>query len=240
MSLRERLNPKQEVKQTRIFEYVDVDIKEMNTVSENGKRFYLTPEGNKYPSVTTVLGILSAKAIQEWRKRVGEEEANRVSRRASTRGTAVHLIAEKYLNNDNEYAKDAPIHVRDMFEQQLRPVLDKYIGKIYAQEVPLYSNYLELAGRVDLVAVYNGKISIVDFKTSSKVKTRDQCQSYFMQEAAYAIMFEELTGQPIEQLVTIIACDDSPEPVIFVENRDTWAPYLLDTIEAYYKLYGKK
>lgn len=236
MNLRERLSRPQLVR-NKIFEHAGVDIQDMYTETINNKRYYVTPTGQKYPSITSVLSILSAKAIQEWRKRVGEEEANRVSRIAAGRGTAVHAIIERYLDNEDDFVKNAPLHVIETFNKSFRPTLENRIGKIYTQEAALYSDYLTIAGRVDCIADFDGKISVVDFKTSSRVKTRDDCQSYFMQEAAYAIMFEERTGMPIEQLVTIMSVDGEKDPLIFIENRDTWAPHLLDTIESYYKLY---
>ena len=112
----------------------------------------------------------------------------------------------------------------------MKPILDNSIGTIYSQEAPLYSNHLGLAGRVDCVAEFNGVLSIIDFKTSRKRKTPSMIKQYFMQEAGYAIMWEERTGMPITQLVTIIAVDDHPTQ-IFIEHRDNWVNNLKDTIE---------
>ena len=140
-------------------------------------------EGVKYPSITTVLSILSQAGIQAWRKRVGEEEANRISHRASTRGTAVHAIVEDYLNNVENYKDKYALNIIDNF-LPLKGLLDTRIGKIYAQEVALFSHHLGVAGRVDCVAEFDGKISIIDFKTSQKIKPRKYVENYFMQEAA--------------------------------------------------------
>jgi hypothetical protein len=113
----------------------------------------------------------------------------------------------------------------------LKPFLHR-IGTIYAQECPLYSKHLGVAGRVDCVAEFDGKLSIIDFKTSLKPKKKEWITKYFMQETAYAIMWEERTGKPITQLVTIMDVDDS-EPLLFIEHRDNWAKQLLQTIDDY-------
>ena len=110
--------------------------------------------------------------------------------------------------------------------------LDNNLNKVYAQEAPLYSDHLGLAGRVDCVGVWDGKNSIVDYKTSRKVKKKEWVSNYFMQCAAYAIMWEERTGMPITQLVVLIAVDDN-EPQVFVEHRDNWTEKLIDTIGKY-------
>jgi genome maintenance exonuclease 1 len=198
-------------------------------------RTYLTPEGKKYPSITTVLGVRSKDSIMEWRRRVGEEEANRISRHAAARGTALHTIAENYINNDDEYfPKNTMPHVRALFKS-VKPIIDNYIGRVVLQEKPLYSDHLGIAGRVDLVAEFDGKLSIVDFKTSKRRKTREDIKSYFAQATAYSIMFEERTSIPVPQLVIIMAVDDDPKPIVFVEKRNTWVDELHDTILEYNK-----
>lgn len=213
------------------FEHADLEIKDLETVEKNGQRRYITPDGNAYPSVTTVLSILSEKFIAAWKARVGEEEAAKVSYRASQRGTAVHEIIEKYLDNETEYAKGYMPNILDNFSS-VRGILDERIGKVYAQECALYSDHLCLAGRVDCVAEFDGKISIIDFKTAKRKKYRSGIKQYFQQEAAYAIMFEERTGLPVSQLVTIIAVDND-EPQVFIEHRDEWAPELKKTIDVF-------
>ena len=143
------------------FEHANLEIKDLETVEKNGQRRYITPDGNAYPSVTTVLSILSEKFIAAWKARVGEEEAAKVSYRASQRGTAVHEIIEKYLDNEPEYAKGYMPNILDNFSS-VRGILDERIGKVYAQECALYSDHLCLAGTVDCVAEFDGKISIID------------------------------------------------------------------------------
>lgn len=214
-----------------MFTHKSVELTEMQSVTTDSGRKYETPEGVNLPSITTVLSILSRDSIAKWRKRVGEEEANKISTRASGRGTRVHEIIEKYINNEKDY-KDG--YTPDIIQSFLdvKHILDNRIGTVYAMEVPLYSNHLGVAGRVDCVAEFDGKRSIIDFKTSMKPKKLDWIKNYFMQESAYAIMWEERTGQPITQLVTIISVDDH-EPQVFIEHRDNWVRPLRDTIKQY-------
>ena len=214
-----------------MFEHVPVELTEMNAVTTEKGRRYRTPEGVDLPSITTVLSILSRDSIMKWRRRVGAEEANRISHRASTRGTAVHAIIEKYINNEENFKDGYTPDIIGSF-LDLKPILDGRIGRVYAQEAPLYSNHLGVAGRVDCVADFDGKLSIIDFKTSMKPKRKDWITNYFMQESAYAIMWEERTGLPITQLVTIVSVDNH-EPQIFVEHRDTWVRPLRETIAQY-------
>jgi genome maintenance exonuclease 1 len=214
-----------------MFNHIPVELQEMNAVTTDTGRKYMTPEGVNLPSITTVLSILSRDSIAKWRKRVGEEVANQISTRASGRGTRVHEIIEKYINNDPNF-KDG--YTPDIIQSFLavQNILDDRIGNVYAQEAPLYSNHLGVAGRVDCVADFDGKRSIIDFKTSMKPKKLDWIKNYFMQESAYAIMWEERTGQPITQLVTIISVDNA-DPQVFVEHRDNWVRPLRDTIKQY-------
>lgn len=214
-----------------MFNHVPVELQEMNAVTTDTGRKYMTPEGVNLPSITTVLSILSRDSIAKWRKRVGEEVANQISTRASGRGTRVHEIIEKYINNEPNF-KDG--YTPDIIQSFLavQNILDDRIGDVYAQEAPLYSNHLGVAGRVDCVADFDGKRSIIDFKTSMKPKKLDWIKNYFMQESAYAIMWEERTGQPITQLVTIISVDNA-DPQVFVEHRDNWVRPLRDTIKQY-------
>ena len=216
-----------------MFEHTGIDLgyEDLESITTPQGRRYVLPDGTKLSSITTVLSILSEDSIKAWRKRVGEEEANKISHRASTRGTSVHEIIEKYLDNKEDYRDDYTPDIIESFIA-VKPILDGRIGKIYAQEAPLYSAHLGVAGRVDCVAEFDGKLSIIDFKTSRKTKKKDWIKSYFMQESAYAIMWEERTGIPITQLVTIIAVDDA-EPQVFIEHRDNWTKPLIETIKSY-------
>ena len=222
-----------------IHEEVNLGYEDLSAETTKSGRKYAAPNGVSYPSVTTVLSILSEEGIQKWRARVGEEEANRISYRASTRGTAVHEIIENYINNKEDYAEGFMPNILDNFKS-VQKVLDERIGKVYAQEAALYSEHLGLAGRVDCVAEFDGKLSIIDFKTSKKLKKEEWITNYYVQESCYAIMWEERTGQPITQLVTIIAVDNE-DPQVFIEHRDNWTDKLLETINEYRrrKIMGK-
>jgi len=181
-------------------------------------RFYYPPTGEKYPSVTTVLSIMEKDGLEKWKKSVGEEQAAKIVTQAGIRGTEVHLIAEEYIDNKPDYAVGKM--PTNMFTfNQIKPLLDKHLDNIWFQEAPLYSHFIRVAGRVDLVAEWNGKLSIIDFKTSRKPKKREWIQNYFMQESFYAVAFEERIGKPIKQLVTIVAVDGDDSQV-FIENRD--------------------
>lgn len=203
------------------FKHVGCDIDyDLATETINGKRFYVTPEGNKYPSVTTITSQYNKQSILEWRKRVGEEEANRISSKAAGRGTRVHTLCENYLNNQEDYLQKQMPDAIVMFKT-LQPLLDQYVNNIHALEVPLYSDHLKVAGRVDCIAEFDGKISIVDFKTASKPKEDKWIQNYYMQCAAYAVMFEERTGIPVPRIVVMIAVDGD-KAQIFVKKRDDY------------------
>tara|TARA_B100001094_G_scaffold8773_1_gene7904 strand:- start:2485 stop:3165 length:681 start_codon:yes stop_codon:yes gene_type:complete len=213
-----------------IHEEIDLGYEDLNSETKTKGRHYVDPEGNQYPSITTVLSILSREAIQKWRERVGEEEANRISRVASSRGTKIHNIIEKYIANDPEYLSGEMPHNIQTFKD-IQPFVDENLSKVYSIEAPLYSKHLGVAGRVDCVGVWNGKDSIIDWKTSRKEKKKEWISNYFMQAAAYSIMWEERTGMPIKQLVVAIAGDHGPQ--IFIEDRDNWTEELINTITKY-------
>lgn len=206
------------------FEHVHIDkqVPQLKQINEEGTRYYVTPEGNKYPSVTTVLSEYSRKGIQEWRRRVGEETANKISRTASTRGTAFHKLCEHYL--DNKTVELATPLMAERFKA-FTPLLDQ-INKIHTQELRMYSDHLRMAGTVDCIAEFEGRLSVIDFKTSSKPKDKDYIENYFMQCSAYSIMYEELFKIPVSRIVLMISVEDS-DPQIFVVKRDNYVDRLL-------------
>jgi len=196
----------------------------------DGSRKYFTESGAAYPSVTTVLGYQTRDSIMQWRKRVGEEEANKISRQASTRGTKIHLLCENYI--DNEEVDISKLSMLDLaMWNSFKPVLSR-IDNIHAQEIALYSDHLRLAGRVDCIAEFDGKLSIIDFKTSRKPKKKEWIDNYFAQAAAYSIMYEERTGTPINRSVILIAVEDE-EPQVFIERRDNYVHHLLHARDLY-------
>lgn len=202
----------------------ELDFELESETTETG-RVYKTPGGKSYPSITTILSNYNKKAIYEWRQRVGEKEANRVSKAASGRGTKLHNVVEKYLLNEMNDINHQFImpDTKELFFK-VKPFLDNHIGDIYGIEQPLYSDKLQIAGRCDCIAEWEGELSIVDWKTSTRIKDKDHIQNYFMQCTAYAEMFEERTGRPIRQIVIAIAVENSNMPSIFIENK---ADYLL-------------
>lgn len=199
-------------------------------------RVYNTPDGNRYPSVTTILSELSKAGIAAWRKRVGAEEANRISTQAGSRGTKVHQICEDYLNNKPDYL-DGQMPANVFTFKQIQPILDQYVDNIQYLEAPLYSDFLKTAGRVDCIAEFDGKLSIIDFKTSRKPKKKEWISNYFMQASCYAVMYEERTEIPVSRTVVIIAVDGS-EPQVFVENRDNFIEEFVDARVSYKEKYN--
>lgn len=212
-----------------LFNHVQVpEIKLEKVTLDDGKRYYVTPEGKKYPSITTMLSYFSKDAIMEWRKKVGHEEANKISRQASSRGTKLHTIVEKYIRNE-DMEIDNPMQL-ELFKSIL-PYLNN-IDNIYLQEKYLYSNHLRLAGTVDCIAEYNGKLNVIDFKTSLKPKREEWIEGYFVQASAYAIMFEERYKIPVPRITILIAVEND-YPQIFQKKRDEFAPKLLKMRDEY-------
>ena len=195
---------------------------------DTGERHYVTPEGNKYPSVTTVLSEWKKKELAKWRKRVGDEGADKIKNFAAKRGTQFHTLCEAYLNKEN--VED---NVGGMFNQ-FKPILDR-IKNIRCMEQHLYSDELKVAGQVDCVAEFDRCISIIDFKTSSKPKKKEYIWDYFMQASAYSYMFEDRTGIPIEDITILISCETG-ETQSFFAHRDEW----IDSFRNYRKLYNDK
>lgn len=213
-------------------ESLDFDLEAVTT--ESGRR-YTTPDGKMYPSITTVLSSYNKKALFEWRARVGEEEANRVARKASSRGTKLHSTVEQYLLNEMSSLK---MHMmmpdtKELF-LKLKPFLDEHVNNIYGIEQALYSHKLRLAGRCDCIGEWDGKVSIIDWKTASRTKQKEQIANYFMQASAYAEMFEEITGIEINQIVVAIAVEDDP-PQIFIEEKSKYLPELNKYIGKYWE-----
>ena len=210
-----------------LHEKVDLGYTDLVAESTSMGRLYRTP-GGSFPSVTTVLSIIKEKEIAAWRARVGDEVANKISTKASGRGTLVHSIIEDYINNND--TSDYLPHIKQSLNN-LKPELER-ITTVYGQEVALYSEHLGLAGRVDCVGVFDGVPSIIDFKTSRRPKRKEDISNYFAQMSAYAIMWEERTGMPIVNTVVIMDVDDS-EPLVFKEHRDNYIKLLLDIIKEY-------
>lgn len=198
--------------------YEKTEIKDI--YDETGKRFYVTPDGT-FPSVTTVIGqAFGTHFLDEWRKRVGEEEAERISGIAKTRGTAIHNICEQYILNNPRYGKGhMPVNMATF--AQIKPVLNEYLGKVYGIEFPLWSTKLKTAGRSDLFAEWNGIDSIIDYKTSKKRKDEDHILNYFVQTTTYAhMMAERLNIAVPKQIVIVIAVDEDNSQLFMRKTSD--------------------
>lgn len=223
------------------FNHVGLTPIELSTINIDGKRHYLTPSGNKYKSVTTVISSNPKKVeiINKWRQRVGVKEANRISSYSTNRGNKYHKLVENYLNNEHDpyLYKDNPL-VWIMFNSSLK-ILDN-INNIYLQEAALYSDYLKIAGRVDCIAEYNGKLSIIDFKTSVEEKKEEYLYDYYVQEITYACMLQELYGLKVEQLVTIVACENGDVQVSIVPPKKEYFITLQKYLKEYEENYTRK
>ena len=218
-----------------LFNHVGIDNPvEMNTVTIDGKRYYVTPQGNKYPSITTVISNNSKKqkSLAKWRARVGKDKAQGISTRPATRGTRYHKLVEDYLNNilDKTKYKDMPLPWF-MFNTSQK-VLDR-INNIYLQEAALYSDVLKIAGRVDCIAEFDGVLSIIDFKTSAKQKPENYLLDYYVQECGYACMLQELYGITVQQLVTIVATEEGDPQVSVVRPKKEYLILLQQYIQEY-------
>lgn len=211
----------------KIFKHSFVEPFSLTQKNIDGKRFYVLPEGIKLKSVTTVLSEKTDKtALFEWRKRVGDKEANKVSVQAGRRGTSVHGIAERYLlNEENVYKKEMPANI-DSFNK-IKHIIDKNIDNIYGIELPLFSKTLKAAGKTDLVAYYDNVPSIIDFKTSLKLKKEEWIENYFLQSTAYSMMFESLYKIEVPQIVIMIMVDHE-EPQIFIKERKNYVNKVIE------------
>ena len=218
------------------FNFIDVPLKEIDVepVSENGVRFYPIPGADKYyPSVTSITSIKNPAFISGWRKKIGEEEANRITARATQRGTVFHSMAEDYFKDDlntDRYLANNPLSVR-MF-QSAKTTLDR-IDNIHCLETFLYSHYLGLAGRVDCIAEFDGELAVIDFKTSTKEKQEQYIEHYYVQETAYAAMFLERSGIEVKKIVTLIAVEDGSIQVFQKYNLDDYLQLLKSYIEEF-------
>tara|TARA_Y100000310_G_scaffold147569_1_gene146815 strand:- start:2153 stop:2815 length:663 start_codon:yes stop_codon:yes gene_type:complete len=196
----------------------------------DGKRFYVTPEGEHYKSITSILSELTKADIQKWRARVGEKEANRITQKASRRGTAVHSVCESYIKNEDGFLEGEMPHIIEVF-RSIEPLLDR-IDNVRLVEGALWSDELRVAGRTDLIADFDDKLAVIDYKTSNYKKTWEMCHKFFMQGAFYAHAFEERYGTPIENIIIIMAVDGS-EPLLWKETTSRWIEPLKQVITKY-------
>ena len=205
--------------------------------THKGMRFYETPDGNKYPSITTVLGKQPGKqkGLQAWRQRIGEEQARIVSGKAARRGTAFHNICEDYLNGmeDITHHKEKNFLAWCMFGE-MKSHLDEKINKVVLQEQSMYSPKYKVAGRCDFIGVYKDTLAVVDFKTTTTPKKEEWIEDYFVQGSAYASMYEEHTGVTIEDIVIMMVAEDG-QVQIYEKKAADYLPKLEEMMDEFYK-----
>lgn len=195
-------------------------------------RFYTIPDGNKYPSITTILGHGEKPWLTDWRNSLGSEKADKEMRRAADRGTAVHLMLERHLQNDpNPTCDQSTGHIAEF--NSLKFYIKK-VNNILLQEAALYSDTLKVAGRVDCIAEYDGKLTVIDFKTSNRDKDRGMIQDYFLQTTAYALMAGEMYDIHIEDIVILMSVEKGAVPLIFKGKVDDYIQPLVKRINIYY------
>ena len=202
-------------------------------VEKDGKRYYLTPDGNHYPSITSILSQQENLGLEAWKERVGEKEAKRISKESARIGTAVHQLAEYYLSNVQVKLDKEEKKIIDTFNR-LRFLLGN-INNIVGLEIPLFSDLMRVAGTCDCIADYNNQFSIIDFKTSRKPKKEDWIDDYYMQTFAYKLMFEEMTGVELQQIVILVACTESFDVQVFkkpAKDADEWLEKLVKIMKA--------
>lgn len=223
-----------------MFNRIKYDLPKLIQENVNGIRRYVTPSGESYASVTTVLSEYNKEWLAEWRRNVGHVEANKISRIASTRGTIVHSTLERYLNNEVVITKDLPLNVRPIFSQ-IKKMVDSSVNNIHCLEDRLFSSKLRLAGTVDCVAEYNGVLSVIDFKSSKKLKEKNNIANYFMQGAAYIDMVNdnEILNLNVDQVVIMIGVDNENYGQEFVINGNELAHYRQE-LQKYIDLYYSK
>ena len=218
------------------FKWIDVDKSKLPTTKGkriDGFRFYQI-DGKNYPSITTVLGVQKKEGLEKWRKAVGEEAAKWEMGRAARRGKATHTLVEQYIKGETPSIRDVlPLGLFRL----MKPYIDQ-IDNVQLSEEIMYSHKLTVAGQVDCVADYNGKLSVIDFKTANKERKEDWIENYYIQTCAYAIMYEELFGKRIEQLVILMAGEDGTMRS-FIRDKKDFEPKLEESIKYFYKYYEK-
>ena len=194
----------------------------------NGHRFY-DIDGKNYPSVTSVLSLRKTEGLTKWRESIGEKVANFEMRRCANRGKSLHTLVEQYLNNETPSIRDVlPLGLFKL----MKPYLDQ-INNIRLVEEIMYSKNLTLAGQVDCVAEYNGKLSVIDFKTANKERIEEWVENYFLQCTAYSIMYNETFNEPIEQIVVLMAAEDGSMKAFVKEPKD-YEDELQNAIRTFY------
>ena len=203
---------------------------EANTI--DGVRYYTLPSGKKAPSITSITSFYNRQTFINWRKKVGEEEANKITKVATDRGTKFHDLVEKYLLNEDINSIKDVLPTTKARLIAAREALNR-IDNIHALEKPLYSEYFGIAGRVDCIAEYDGELAIIDFKTSKKIKPERWLENYFVQETAYACMYYEMTGIAVDKIVTLMVADNGDVHVYEKRNKGDYIKLLTKYIKEF-------
>ena len=226
-----------------MFNHIDLDLPKLERETIDGVRYYKVPDEEellRLVSITSVTSHFNKEIFINWRKKVGEEEAERVTKAATSRGTDMHLLVEHHLKNE-QLPEVQPIS--DFLFKIAKSDLNR-INNIYALEGSLYSKQLGIAGTVDCIAEYNGELAIIDFKTSKKPKPREWIEHYFVQCMAYGCMLYELTGISVKKLVIIMACENG-ECIVYEEYDKSkyiklLSKYIRKFVRDKLELYGTK
>jgi len=217
------------------FNFIDIDKSVLPTAKgrRKGKYRFYEVNGTNYPSVTSVLGVRKKVELQQWRDRIGENVANWEMGRAARRGTATHNLIENYIKGEPLTEKSVlPLGLFKL----MKPYVDK-IENIHCLETVLYSQKYKLAGQVDCIAEYNGKLSVIDFKTANKERKEEWIDNYFMQCTAYGLMYEEMYNTEIEDIVVIMGGEDG-SMVTYVKKKADYIPKLEEVVEDFYKMFN--
>ena len=216
-----------------MFNHVKLDLPQLERETIDGVRYYKVPKEEellKLVSITSITSHFNKEIFVKWRKKVGDEEADRVTRKATSRGTDMHTLVENHLHNVEILPKVQPLS--EMLFNVAKPAL-KRINNIYALEGSLYSQFLGIAGTVDCIAEFDGELSIIDFKTSKKPKPREWIDNYFVQCCAYACMLHELTGLSVKKFVIIMSCENGEVEVYEERDKEKYIRLLTQYIKKF-------
>ena len=206
----------------------DIELEKKETP---GCRLYQLPKGDWVPSITSVTSFYNREKFIKWRQRIGEEKANQITRKATSRGTDFHEAAQNYLEGKPlDWSSHLPA-TQFMF-QACKPILDR-IDNIHAIERTLFSEYLGVAGRVDCIAEFDGELAVIDFKTSDYIKPEEWLENYFVQETFYACAYYEMTGIPVKKLITIMQTPNGENHVFDKRNKDEYIKLLVKYIKKF-------
>lgn len=231
------MNTLTSLKTFKIFpqQFVESDI---TTTEGDIRRYHIN--GNVYPSITSVLSKTmdaeKSTILHDWKNWVGEDGAENIKKYATTRGEGVHSLIEKYVLADPSFMhtyETSSDKIKRLFNQA-KDVLED-VDNVRLIEKPLYSKVLKIAGRVDMISDFRNKLSVVDFKTSTKRKIKSEITDYFIQKSFYALCYKELYGENIEQIVTLITTEYGMKASVFVEDPRNYYPLLINKVKKFYK-----